>query len=393
MRIAFVTLGNPYDKNSWSGTDYYTRVALERQGNEVYCITNFPTRVSLFIYKACYKLRGKHYDPCRTIIYAKDCAKHIKSNLQEKTDVIFALGSLPVSLLAGLDIPIIFYTDGVWSLARKLTYFSSLPICNIVQAERLEKEALKNASMVVSCSEATVNAMISDYTIPKDKIRLVPLGANIEQWPLENEIDAMVKKRVLSKKLNILFVGVDWERKGADIVVDTVKNIYERGIDVHLNIVGIKKMPNKIPLPDYIENIGFVSKNTEEGYMQLMQLYADAHFLFVPSVGELYGLVFAEASAFGIPSVSHKIGGIPTVVKDGINGLLFDKGTSPSLFADYIVDLWKDKEKYARLCKSAYKRFGELLNWDIAGMSLQQIIEKVVTYKIVILVIRDIIFS
>ena len=41
MKIAYITIGNPYDKHSWSGTDYYVRKALEQQGHSVYCIYGY----------------------------------------------------------------------------------------------------------------------------------------------------------------------------------------------------------------------------------------------------------------------------------------------------------------------------------------------------------------
>ncbi|TSA49979.1 MAG: glycosyltransferase [Sphingobacteriales bacterium] len=43
----------------------------------------------------------------------------------------------------------------------------------------------------------------------------------------------------------------------------------------------------------------------------------------VPSRAECYGIVFAEASSYGLPSVSTDTGGVSAVVKEGVNVFYF----------------------------------------------------------------------
>lgn len=105
---------------------------------------------------------------------------------------------------------------------------------------------------------------------------------------------------------------------------------------------------------------------------QLVELYKSSHFLFVPSRGEAYGLVFCEASAYGLPSISHAIGGITTIVKDGENGKLFPLGTASAVFAQYIRETFTDKTAYQELSVKTYGRFVKYLNWDVAGHRLVQ---------------------
>lgn len=110
--------------------------------------------------------------------------------------------------------------------------------------------------------------------------------------------------------------------------------------------------------------------------IQLANLYRDSHFLFVPSYAEAYGLVFCEASAYGLPSVSHAVGGIKTIVKNGVNGQLFKIGTQPSVFANYIMVTFNDKKLYKDLGMRTYKRFSETLNWFESGKKLIALLEK-----------------
>lgn len=44
------------------------------------------------------------------------------------------------------------------------------------------------------------------------------------------------------------------------------------------------------------------------------------NFLLLPTIAECAGIVFAEASGYGIPSITYDTGGVGTYVIDGING-------------------------------------------------------------------------
>jgi len=64
----------------------------------------------------------------------------------------------------------------------------------------------------------------------------------------------------------------------------------------------------------------------------------------LPTLQEALGTSFLEAMAMGKPVVGTKAGGVPEVVKDGINGYLVEPG-NPSILAKAIIELLKDKEK------------------------------------------------
>ena len=197
------------------------------------------------------------------------------------------------------------------------------------------------------------------------------MGANLDTVPTKIEVNGFIAKRN-REECHLLFVGVDWKRKGADIVLETAKILHERGMNVVLHLCGLRQIP--VELPPFVVNHGFLRKTELEEFNTLLSLYKTSHFLFVPSVAEAYGLVFCEASAYGLPSVTHKLGGMATIVKDGENGKLFNLGTSPELFANYIENMFHDKEKYSSLAINSRKRYDEYLNWDVAGHSYMRLL-------------------
>lgn len=376
MKIAYIPQNNPYDKHSWSGTDYYVRKALEEQGLDVYCIYGFKPKYSLKdkVVRFWSRITRKRYDLNRTRNVSRQYAEFITSRLKPDTDIIFSLGTVQVAMLE-VNIPIVIYVDGIFEQMRKFYKWNDLSISSIKESNLVEQTALDNCHDIVSCSIETANAIKKYYKIDENKMHIVPLGANWDYAPDKEKVIEGIKYRD-PETCHILFVGVEWQRKGADIVLDTTKILHERGFSVHLDFCGLKSVPVK--LPAYVTNYGFLNKDKPQELALLEKLYLNSHFLFVPSRAEAYGLVFCEASAYGLPSISFREGGLTTIVKDDVNGKLFDLTTKPDTFASYIIDTFNDKRKYNKLCLSSIERYNQLLNWGVAGLSLKQIIANAV---------------
>lgn len=375
MKIAFIPSSkDPYSKHSWSGTDYYTRKALEDQGNEVYCIYGYDVKpsIKLKLRKVIERIKGYTYDVRRSWEASKIHAQNISKNILPGTDAVFALGTIKIAELE-TNLPIYILVDSIYEMHRKWYGYDGSRKTND-ECNAIEREALKKCTKVISCSKETGNFIQNFYGIPSDKIEIVPLGANWDKEPDRFFVKEKLEIRLEQDVCKLLFVGVEWERKGADIVLNTLKELNKRNFPVELAIVGLKDIPEE--LPENAKNYGFISKNTDKGIAMLDELFSSSHFLFVPSIAEAYGLVFCEANAYAVPCISHSEGGLTTIVEDGVNGKLFDLGTNPEVFADYIVSAFNDKELYRQLCLTSLKRYDEVLNWNVAGKRLSEIISK-----------------
>lgn len=366
MKIAYITTLSPYDKFFWSGTNYYVKKALEEQGCEVYCVYGY-RRITLgmIFRKLKAKMLRKNYQAIRSVAAAKGWARFISSKLEDDTDAILSLSTIPVAYLR-TDIPVFVYIDGCYEYMLGQGFNSLLN--KIEVAHEIERCAFENSAKVFTSSDASANTIKRFYAnLDADKIKIVPLGANLDEMPFKEEIMENIRRKDMAV-CRILFVGVDWFRKGADIVVKAIELLHDEGFPVELHLVGLREIP--VLLPSYIINHGFISKKEKSGMGKLTGLYKNSHFLFVPSRGEAYGLVFSEASAYGLPSVSHSVGGITTIVKDGENGKLFPLGTEPVIFAKYIRETFANKTVYQELSFRTYCRFAEHLNWHVAGNML-----------------------
>lgn len=83
--------------------------------------------------------------------------------------------------------------------------------------------------------------------------------------------------------------------------------------------------------------------------------------LFVnTSASEGLPVSIMEAFSCGIPAVAPKVGGIPEIVTDGVNGYLFDVDASPETIAALVRRVMElENDEYTELCRAARRTFEE----------------------------------
>ena len=89
---------------------------------------------------------------------------------------------------------------------------------------------------------------------------------------------------------------------------------------------------------------------------------AAASVVAVPSYNESFGLVAAEAQAAGTPVIAAAVGGLTTVVADGVSGLLLDTH-EPAAWADALRRVLLDDALRARLSAGARDR-AAVFSWE-----------------------------
>ncbi len=379
MKIAFVTIDDASNILSWSGLSYYISKSLKDGGNSINYIGNLNRDFSAvnFVKRIFYsKVMHQKFPLERTVATSKDYAKEVAKRLA-KTDheLVFSPGTLPIAYLK-TDVPKVIYTDATF--ACMLGYydsFNNLSSDTIRQGHKLEQQALDSCALAIYSSDWAANSAIKFYGADASKVKVVPFGANFNVHHSEEDVNGFIHSRD-KKKLKILFNGVDWKRKGGDLVLSTVKEMRRQGVDVELNIVGIRKLPFS-NLPEYVKYHGFLNKSLPAEKEKLESVYRNCHFLFLPSKAEAFGCVFCEAGLFGMPSITRKTGGLETVVSDGVNGFKLDMDANINDYASLILDHFLDYDKYIQLALSSYNQYRTRLNWKTAGESLSKYINAI----------------
>jgi glycosyltransferase involved in cell wall biosynthesis len=127
--------------------------------------------------------------------------------------------------------------------------------------------------------------------------------------------------------------------------------------------------------------IPFLDKNKKEDFLQLHHIFLQTDLLLLPTRAECAGVVFSEASAYAIPSITTDTGGVTTYVKDGINGFALPMQAGADAYAKRIRQLITNQQDMKNLKSSCRKYYDENLNWDLWGRQFQQIAERLVKEK------------
>jgi glycosyltransferase involved in cell wall biosynthesis len=381
MKIAYLTYRDAKDKREWSGTLYYMAQSLSKHAGDVVYIGPFYPKFLIFFLKVFRKfseivLRKKYniaYNYLLSLVYKYHFTKKIN---KIKPDVVFAASASPEMSLLKLNIPIIYLGDITFNLLKyNYPNFMNLLKISEWESELLESKTFKNASALVFSSEWATNSAENDYKISKNKIHLISYGANMDTIPRREEV---ISKSIQSK-IKIVFLGVDWIRKGGSDVYNTFIELVNRGINVELTVCGC--IPPIANPHQNMKVIPFLNKNKTEDFQVLYNILMETHFLFVPSKSDCTPIVFCEANAFGIPVITSDVGGITSVIKNGINGHTFPLSTTTIEYANTIQDYYNHPDKYQHLVNSSREYYESNLNWDKWGKRMNAIIINLINNK------------
>ena len=166
---------------------------------------------------------------------------------------------------------------------------------------------------------------------------------------------------------HVLFVG-RLERtsrwKGTHVLVEAFARVREQVPEARLVFVGdgddapeLRRRAAELGLADAVDWVGGVPHD------DLPQHYRAAAVTVLPSLteSESFGMTLVEAMACGRPVVGSAVGGIPFVVRDGVDGLLVPPGHSGAL-ADALAGLLTDPDRAARLGEAG--RVAARDRWD-----------------------------
>jgi glycosyltransferase involved in cell wall biosynthesis len=372
LKIAFISSSDPTDVRSFSGTPFHMVRALKKRFPDMDVVKEARTPWAYRFDRAIWHLtRGRvnpYYWPRLNRFYARRLARRWKS---QRVLVIGVVNAGLVSDLAEL-VPVLNVTDATFQLMRTYyTLFEDLDKRTAAAAEQMERRSIKLSVHNSFSSQWAADSAIKDYGADPADVSVIPWGCNIDDVPAD-EVRPSGERH---DKCRLLFIGIHWHRKGGDVVLETGELLAERGFPFEIYIVG--SAPDEgLPERPWLNDHGYLSKADEAQRNKLRQLIRDADFLFLPTRQDTYGIVFAEASAYGTPSITRDIGGVGSVVCDGVNGVLLSKDATAGDFADAIERAWADPERYTKLREAARGEYEARLNWTAWAGSIAAVINR-----------------
>ncbi|MBW4555243.1 MAG: glycosyltransferase family 4 protein [Trichormus sp. ATA11-4-KO1] len=390
MKLAYITTYDVLNKSGWKkydmgnyGSNHYIFQTLVNQGIFIEQVGNFKktyswlTRSKWSFYRHFY---NKDYYRWAEPIIGKNYAKQIRQQLSNlNTDIILCTeGAAPVAYL-DYHKPMVLWLDTV--LAALIDIYPYLS--NICQETRrnihlIEQLALDKCSLVIFSSEWSAEKATQIYKLNTNKVHVIPRGANLELQ--SNRTIEDISTLITSRGTDIyklIFIGVDWNRKGGQIALEVSKELKERGFNNELTIIG--DIPKNIKnVPDFVKTVGYINKSSNEGKKNFYNLLSDAHFLILPTQADVTPNVLIEANAFGVPCLTTDIAGIPTIIKDDVNGKTFPLNANIADYCDYIVNYLTDYRKYESLAIASFNEYITRLNWSIAGKTANQLFQELI---------------
>lgn len=369
IKIALLTTGDPTDRRSWSGIDYYMSQALQKHCGDVYYLGPLNPWLRLtfgkIINKSTSLIMKRHYAYLHSFLLAKGYAMRIRRMLAgSPMDLLFVPSAAPTAAFLDTKTPMAYLSGTTFALMKSYyPQFSSLLQLSVKEGHAIEQSVIDKSSVLLYPTEWPARSAVDDYGADPSKIHIVPYGANLDKEDLPDEADMLGSRK--SDRCKLLFVGVDWQRKGGPIAYEALLRLLNSGIDAELTVCGC--VPPRQFMHDRMKVIPFLDKNDPNQRHEMGELFLHSDFLLVPTRSECFGVVFCEASAFGLPSVTTHTGGVPGVVVDGENGHMLPLNAGGNEYAELIAEIYQDKARYTELVRSSRRAFDDRLNWDAWG--------------------------
>lgn len=379
MKIGYLSEHAPSDRKASSGTNYKMVQQLSKIGELKWIPIRQRRFAKYFKYliKALYLMCGYNVIPALNRYFYKCMYKKVEVESFNDCDIVAAFFCMPtLANLESIKKPIIYFTDATFP-AMIDYYFHNLTESNKRQGIEAENKAMKRSDIIIVSSDWAKDSALNDLKVEPNKINVVEFGANIDEKDIVND----KVPYNLNKQLELLFLGVDWIRKGGDIAVEAVRWLNDNGISTKLHIAGIKKLNENISKLPFVEYHGFLNKNNTGDYNKLVSLLKNSHALLLPTVAECSAISFAEASAYSLPVFTHDTGGIGNYIIDGVNGYKLPIGSTGIDFGKSI----KEKAQNGELNMMSIRArdlYNSKLNWEHWGKEISATIDSiVVNYK------------
>lgn len=163
-------------------------------------------------------------------------------------------------------------------------------------------------------------------------------------------------------RLNILYLGYLGRAKGSFDVIDAAREIQSQGIDIIFNLVGDELSPGEQEhLQEQINTYKIhklVRVFPPAFDSEKLTFFRNADVFIYPSYHEGMPIAVLEAMACGLPIVATRVGGLPDLINEGVNGILMDPG-KPDQLAAALNKLFADKELRYSMQQRSYQLVSE----------------------------------
>jgi glycosyltransferase involved in cell wall biosynthesis len=241
-------------------------------------------------------------------------------------------------------------------------YFSPLATLAFRTLERL---LARMTTALVAVSPEVRDDLVRLGVAPASKFTVVRLGIELgERVGLDDQARRETRRLMgLGPDAFVVgWVGRMTAVKRTDDVVRALRELVDLGVDAYVCLVG--DGPDREDLEAFAHELGVIKRCLFVGYQDdVARFYNAIDVLLLPSVNEGTPVSVIEALAAERPAVATNVGGIPDVVRDGVDGYLVGVG-QPAALAARLAELAGDPERRARMGAEGRARVMERYSVD-----------------------------
>ena len=244
----------------------------------------------------------------------------------------------------------------------------------------VEGFAMRASNAVVALNKTMYRAIVEKAGVNGDRVVIIPNGVDVDYFKPGLRNSELLSKFSLEEGDYVLFVGRVSPEKGVHLLLKAFSHIAQESVHVKLAIVGpLASSFSASEASPYARAIVEYAKRRTPGRViftgavnrdELRVLYSNALFLVLPSLAEAFPMVLIEAMASGTPPIGSTAGGIPDVITDGVNGLLFKKGDWKDL-AMKMLTLINDETLRNKLATKARETAVEKYSWRVIALKIK----------------------
>jgi len=211
-----------------------------------------------------------------------------------------------------------------------------------------EKFLQKLTTRYIAVSNLVKKYAISKLAIPKNKIKLIYNGIDVEEFRVSDKIRKKYRTKLGIKKNEIAFLNIGrfTIQKNHSLLVESFYRASLKNKNIHLLLVGEGNLKNKTI--NIIKRYGIQAKVSFLGYREdIPQILAASDIFVLSSSWEGFGLVLLEAMAAAKPIVTTNVGIVPEIIKKNSNSLLVSSSNVKNLsFLMQKLILEKEKREF-----------------------------------------------
>jgi glycosyltransferase involved in cell wall biosynthesis len=230
---------------------------------------------------------------------------------------------------------------------------------------RLDQLCTRLCDEVIAVSSHTAKHLIEVEGAPEDKVHTVLNGFDTSrvEVPDRSELERLRREFDAADAHLLVIVGRLHPEKGYEHLFRSLPELRER-VDrpVLLLVAGagafedaFRRQVAELRCEREVRFLGFRDDASS--------LMAAADLVVLPSVAEAFGIAIAEALYIGTPVVATRVGGIPEIVDDGVDGVLVPPASSEEL-AKAIADLLNDPDRTAQMAGAGREKVRRRFSYE-----------------------------